>query len=250
MKRYRMVIAYDGTNFSGWQIQPNASSIQEELQKTLTTVLRAPIKIVGSGRTDQGVHAKGQVAHFECEHPIDTTRTLLSLNGILPIDIRVRSMEAVADDFHACRSATSKTYFYHLWLEPVIDPILHRYRLHVRKPLNLELIHKACKKFVGVHDFTTFANLRGPGIPYRNAVREITRLELIPQEGGVRLEFEGTGFLYKMVRNIVGVLLEVGQKRRTLKSIDALFEAKDRTSIGMPAPPHALFLQQVYYAGV
>lgn len=246
-RKYKIIIAYDGTQYSGWQIQPNARSIQDEIQKALTTILRTPIRIMGSGRTDQGVHAKGQVAHFEMEHCLDEQKVLLSLNGILPNAIRVRGIEQVPLEFHACRSAKSKIYYYHLWLEPVIDPILHRYRLHMRKPLDLKLIQKAAKKFVGRKDFTTFANLRSPGIGYRNAVRNLKRLDLISEEGGIRLEFEGEGFLYKMVRNIVGVLLEVGQRRRSIESIDALFEAKDRQKIGMPAPPHALFLKKVIY---
>ncbi len=246
-RKYRLVVAYDGTQFSGWQIQPNANSIQEELQNALTTVLREPIRIMGSGRTDQGVHAKGQVAHFEIDHCLDQERVLLSLNGILPKDIRVKSLESAPLDFHACFSAKTKIYHYHLWLEPVIDPILHRYRLHMRKPLDLKLIRQAAQHFIGVKDFTTFANLRGPGIHYKNAVRNLLRLDLVFEEGGARLEFEGEGFLYKMVRNIVGVLLEVGQKRRSIKSIEALFNARNRREIGMPAPAHALFLQRVNY---
>lgn len=246
-RKYRLIIAYDGTHFSGWQIQPNATSVQEEIQKALTTVLRAPTKIMGSGRTDQGVHAKGQVAHFEMEHCLDEEKVLLSLNGILPIDIRVRAIEQVPLDFHACRSAKSKIYHYHLWLEPVIDPMLYRYRLHVRKPLDLKLIQKATRKFVGKKDFTTFANLRGPGMIYKNPIRHLKRLDLVFQEGGVRLEFEGEGFLYKMVRNITGILLEVGQKRREICTIDELFKLRDRKKIGSPAPSHALFLQKVIY---
>lgn len=245
--KYRMIIAYDGTHFSGWQIQPNANSIQGEIEKALSTVLRTPIRITGSGRTDQGVHAKGQVAHFEIDHCLDEQKVLLSLNGILSADIRVRALEQVPLDFHATRSAKSKIYHYHFWLEPVIDPILYRYRLHVRKPLDLKLIQKATQKFVGVKDFTTFANLRGPGILYKNPVRHLRRLDMILEEGGVRLEFEGDGFLYKMVRNIVGVLLEVGNKRLNIESIDQLFEKKDRGAIGMPAPAHGLFLKKVNY---
>ncbi|MCH9634459.1 MAG: tRNA pseudouridine synthase A [Chlamydiae bacterium] len=246
-RRYRLTIAYDGTKFSGWQIQPNAKTIQEELQKALSTILRTPLSIVGSGRTDQGVHAKGQVAHFEVDHGLDHERVLLSLNGLLPTQIRVKALDIVDKDFHACYSAKTKIYHYHLWLESVVDPILYRYRLHMRKPLDLKLIQKAARKFVGLKDFTSFANLRGPGVFYKNAVRNLKRLDLVFEEGGVRLEFEGEGFLYKMVRNITGVLLEVGQKRRSILSIDELFEARNRQAIGMPAPAHALFLYKVNY---
>ncbi len=247
IKKYRMLIAYDGTNYSGWQIQPNGITIQETIQNALKTILKTSVKIQGSGRTDQGVHAKGQVAHFEVEHCLDVERLLLSLNGLLPKDIRVRFIDQVPLDFHATYSARSKIYHYHLWLEPVIDPVLHPYRLHVRKPLDLKQMTKAAKKFVGKKDFTTFANLRGPGIVYKNPIRHLIRLDMIPQEGGVRLEFEGDGFMYKMVRNIMGVLLEVGQKRRNVESLTELFKMKSRQAIGMPAPAHALFLQKVVY---
>lgn len=247
MKKYRLFIAYDGTNYSGWQVQPNGNTIQEEIEKALKTVLKMQVRIQGSGRTDQGVHAKGQVAHFEMPHCLDEEKLLLSLNGLLPKDIRVKKVDHVPEDFHAIYSARSKIYHYHLWLEPVIDPMLHPYRLHVRKPIDLKAMEKAAKKFVGKKDFTTFANLRGPGILYKNAVRHVLRLDMIPQEGGVRFEFEGDGFMYKMVRNIMGVLLEVGQKKRKVESLQKLFEAKDRKAIGMPAPAHALFLQKVNY---
>lgn len=247
-RKYKLVIAYDGSSYCGWQRQPNGTSIQSCIEEALTTVLRSPIKITGSGRTDQGVHAKNQVAHFEMEHCIDQEKLLLSLNGLLPKEIRIKAIDSVSLDFHACHSAEKKVYHYHLWLEPVIDPMYYPYRLHVRKPLDLSLMQKAAKQFVGEKDFTTFANLRGPGVHYKNAVRHLMRLDMVPQEGGVRFEFEGTGFLYKMVRNIMGVLLEVGQKRRSVNSIAQLFEQKDRKVIGMPAPAHALFLQKVYYA--
>lgn len=247
MNRYKLIIAYDGTSFSGWQIQPNANSVQQELQTALSTALRQPIRLQGSGRTDQGVHAKGQVAHFEIDQEVDQEKLLLSLGGLLPLSIRVKSIELVHSDFHACYSAKSKVYHYHLWLEPVIDPHVYPYRLHVRKPLDLELMKQAAKEFLGEKDFSTFANLRSPKEPYKNAVRHLKRLDCVEQEGGVRFEFEGNGFLYKMVRNIMGILLEIGQKRRSIESIKALFELKDRRQIGMPAPSHALFLQKVYY---
>lgn len=247
MKKYLIKVAYDGTSFSGWQVQINARSIQEEIEKALSTVLRTSIKISGSGRTDQGVHAKEQVAHFEVENEINASKTLLSLNGILPQTIRIKELYLTHPDFHARFSAKAKIYHYHFWTEPVIDPILYPYRLHMRKPFCQKSVQEALLFFVGEKDFTTFANLRESNQKIQNAKRHLKRLELIEQEGGFRLEFEGDGFLYKMVRNIVGVLIEIGQKRRDKETIQDLFNALDRKAIGMPAPPHGLFLQKVIY---
>ncbi len=218
-----MKISYDGSNYSGWQIQPNANSIQSELQAILAKVLRKPVSIYASGRTDQGVHALGQIAHFEFDQKIDLKKILLSLNGLLPWDIRVKEIKLVEDDFHARFSAKAKIYHYHFWNQDVIDPMHFSYRLHMRRPIDFELIKEATKCFIGKKDFTTFANLRESNQVLKNPYREIKRLDLIKQEGGYRLEFEGNGFLYKMVRNIVGVLIEVGQKRRDIKSIASLF---------------------------
>lgn len=247
MRKYRLKIAYDGTKYSGWQIQPNSLSIQEEIQNALSTSLRKPTKILGSGRTDQGVHAKEQVAHFEVDEKIDQRRLILSLNGILPLDIRIKEIQEVDLDFHSRYSAKSKIYHYHFWTEDVLDPMHYPYRLHMRKPFDKKRVQKALPYFTGQRDFTSFANLRQPNQILKNPIRNLMRLDAIEQEGGFRLEFEGDGFLYKMVRNIVGVLIEVGQNRRELETIPKLFEAKDRKVIGMPAPPHGLFLQKVVY---
>ncbi len=247
MYKYLMKISYDGSNYSGWQIQPNANSIQSELQIILAKVLQKPISIYASGRTDQGVHALGQRAHFEFDQEIDLKKLILSLNGLLPWDIRVKEIKQVEDHFHARFSAKTKIYHYHFWDQDVIDPMHFPYRLHMRKSIDFDLIKEAAKSFIGKRDFTTFANLRESNQVLKNPVREIKRLDLIKQEGGYRLEFEGDGFLYKMVRNIVGLLIEVGQKRRDIKSIEKLFENKDRKTIGAPAPPRGLFLQEVVY---
>lgn len=242
-----MKIAYDGTRYSGWQIQNNSSSIQDEIQKALSTALRKSMYITGAGRTDQGVHARAQGAHFEVEELVDTHKLLKSMNGILPWDIRIKSVDLVDNDFHARFSAKAKIYHYHFWLEEVIDPFFFPYRLHMQKPFDPKRVIEACPYFLGEKDFTTFANIRVSGHVCDNAVRKIYRLDAIMQEGGMRLEFEGNGFLYKMVRNIVGVLIEIGQKRREKESIEVLFAAKDRKAINAPAPARGLFLYDIIY---
>lgn len=244
---FKLIIAYDGTNYSGWQIQPNGVSIQEKLHQALKILLKQEVHITGSGRTDAGVHALGQVAHFTHSSDIDLRRLQNSLNGLLPIDIRIRSVEAVPLDFHARYSAISKTYHYHLHFDRVMDPFHRLYRLHVLEKINLGLLIDASQLFVGTHDFTSFANEAHAGVAAHDPVRNLARLDIIPQDGGVRLEFEGDGFLYKMVRNIVGTLLEVASGKMDINDIPKVFEAKDRRLAGKAAAPQGLFLVRVDY---
>lgn len=245
MHKYKMVLAYDGTNYSGWQIQPNALSIQEIIESHLKVLLKNSCTIVGSGRTDAGVHALGQVAHFNTDHLLDPMRFIYGLNGLLPRAIRIRSLEPVDETFHAQRSAISKIYHYHLWLEKYADPFLALYHYHFHEKLSLDLLRQATRSFIGARDFATFANVGGAT---KTTVRTIARIDIVPQRGGIRLEFEGNGFLYKMVRNIVGTLLEVASGKKELSDIETLFAAKDRRKAGVAAPARGLFLQEVIYS--
>lgn len=242
-----MLISYDGTHFCGWQIQPNGVSVQSKIHDALQISLRRPISIIGSGRTDAGVHALGQVAHFEHDEEIDHRRLLAALNGLLPSTIRVRSIEKADSSFHAQYSAIAKTYHYHLYLDSVMDPFKRLYTYQVRRRLDLALLQQAAEAFTGTHDFTTFANDAHAGSASRDPVRTLKRLDIIPEQGGVRLEFEADGFLYKMVRNIVGTLLEVASKKRPLHEIEQLFAVKDRRRAGKAVPPQGLFLVKVDY---
>jgi len=245
--KYKLTIAYDGTAYSGWQIQNNAVSIQSLLEDALTTILRTPTPVVASGRTDAGVHARGQVAHFTSETTPDLKKLHLSLNGILPDDIRILSVEETSPDFHARYSAISKEYHYHLHLQRTIDPFKRLYAYHDYSPLDLEKMKEASRHFIGTHDFTTFANEASKGSAAKNPIRTITRLDICPEPGGIRLEFEGDGFLYKMVRNITGTLLDVARGKIPVESIPKLFEAKDRTLAPSAAPSRGLFLVNVNY---
>jgi len=244
---YKMTIAYDGTAYSGWQIQPNGISIQAQIEEAIKIIVRKDVKVIGSGRTDAGVHALGQIAHFHCDRDLDLYRFLGSVNGILPRDIRVKSIEEMPLNFHAQRSALGKVYHYHLYLENVQNPFNRLYSYHVHDKMDLELLRKAALLFIGSHDFTSFANEAHTGAAYSNPIRNLKRLDIVYEQGGLRLEFEGDGFLYKMVRNIVGTLLEVAKGKRPISDIEAIFQAKDRKKAGMAAPPHGLFLVEVYY---
>jgi tRNA pseudouridine38-40 synthase len=247
MFNYRLIVAYDGTFYCGWQVQPNGITVQEILQKKIEVILRHPILLAGSGRTDAGVHALGQVAHFPHETEIDLYRFASSLNGLLPKDIRLIEVDQVPVEFHARYSAVGKTYHYHLWLDPVQSPFKRLYSLHVREKIDLTLLKQAAALFLGTHDFTAFANEAHSGSAAHDAVRTIKRLDLISQEGGLRIEIEADGFLYKMVRNIVGTLLDVGRGKMKMEAIPKMFIEKDRRLAGKAAPAHGLFLMHVDY---
>jgi tRNA pseudouridine38-40 synthase len=246
-RNYKLILSYDGTRYGGWQIQPNSVTIQQLLQEKIAIILRKEVCIIGSGRTDAGVHALGQVAHFHFDSEINLFRLHGSLNGLLPPDIRVNSIETVPLKFHSQHSAIGKSYHYHLHLDKVQNPFQRLYRLHVREKISVEQLRKAAQYFLGTHDFTSFANESHKGTASYDSIRTVQRLDIIDQEGGVRLEIEADGFLYKMVRNIVGTLLEISSGLRSIDEIPTIFEAKDRQKAGKAAPPHGLFLYKVDY---
>lgn len=244
---YKMTIAYDGTNYSGFQVQPNGITIQEAIESKLSIILKEKVLIRGSGRTDAGVHAENQIAHFHFKEELDKKRLLYSLNALLPKDIRIKSIEDAQDTFHAQYSAIAKTYHYHLHLDQVADPFCQNYRWHIHETLDLTKLKDAAKLFLGTHDFTAFANESDRGSAAHDPVRTLLRLDLVEQKGGIRLEFEADGFLYKMVRNLTGFLVDVARGKRDSSEIPFILAAKDRTKSGPAAPPQGLFLMSVKY---
>lgn len=247
MHNYKLTIAYDGTAYCGWQVQPNGVAIQEVMQQKIAIILRKEVNLIGSGRTDSGVHAIEQVANFLFPNPVDLYRFHGSLNALLPKDIRVKEIIEVPAGFHSQYSAIQKTYHYHLHLDRVQDPFRRLYSLHVREKIDLQELIDASQFFLGTHDFTSFANEAHLGCASHDPVRTIHRLDVVGQPGGVRLEFEADGFLYKMVRNIVGTLLEIGAGKRSKDTLPTILSAKDRRLAGKSAPPQGLFLVRVDY---
>lgn len=246
---YKLTITYDGTCYSGWQIQPNAPSIQHYLQESLRELCKGEhLSVIGSGRTDAGVHALNQVAHFRTLIHFDPNRLLLALNGLLPRDIRIKKVECAPLHFHSQYDAISKEYHYHLYFERVMDPFRRMHCWHVLRNCDLSLLKEATSLFVGTHDFTSFANEGHMGAVSRDPVRTLYRLDANLTEGGICLEFEGDGFLYKMVRNIVGIVVDVASHRLKMDDIISIFEAKDRRRAGPSAPAQGLFLVRVNYA--
>lgn len=211
----------------------------------MITALRHPLDLTGSSRTDSGVHAHGQIAHFDTDTPFEPARLRISLNALLPPDIRILQIDPVPSDFHARYSALSKIYHYHLHIDPIADPFTQLYRHQVYGPFNLDKLKQGASHFIGTYDFTSFANTKE--IPDKDAVRTLFRLEAIEQKGGVRLEFEGDGFLYKMVRNITGTLLDITASKLDPAQIPTILAARDRRKAGFAAPAQGLFLKKILY---
>lgn len=246
-RRYKIKIAYEGTHYSGWQYQPNAMSIQQMLEEKLQVFLKENISIQASGRTDAGVHAIGQIGHFDFSCEIDLEKFIKAASGLLPKDIRIMQIEPVSHEFHARYSASGKEYHYCLHLDPVMNPFQRYNRHHVKGNFDLAKLKQAAALFVGKHDFTSFANEPQAGSVSRNPVRHLRKLDVIEIDGGVALAFEANGFLYKMVRNITGTLIEVGKGKLAPEDIPRLFDAKDRRKAGKSAPALGLTLIEVRY---
>ena len=245
MHNYKLIVSYDGTDFGGWQIQPNAPSIQEALEKALSTYLRKPIKVTGSGRTDSGVHALGQVAHFKSESLIKPS-SLSSINALLPKSICVLQLDEAPLDFHARKSARSKIYRYCIYRGKCPGPFIQNYVTNVWDPIDLKLLKKALHEVIGVHDFASFANVN-KSRPNQSTIREIYRIDVIEKGPHLQLLFEGNGFLYKMVRNLTGGLLAVATKKMSLADFISAKEEKKRTKAIPAAPAKGLFLERVFY---
>ena len=244
--KYKIIISYDGSNYFGWQIQPNKNSIQAEIEKALSIILQEKIAIVGSGRTDAKVHAKGQVAHFLSSKILDLYRVQYSLNGILPKDIRILKIEKVSSNFHARFSATAKKYTYYINTSAYEDPFNRKYSYHFPYKIDYELLLQAKEKFIGTHDFTSFTNenKKKKNISF---IRQIYKLDIKRENNLLIFEFEGSGFLYKMIRNIVGTLLDIATHKLKVEELSSIFAAKDRTKASRAMPPEGLFLMEVCY---
>ncbi len=247
MHNYKLIIAFAGTKYSGWQIQSNGTSVQGLLQNAIRILIKEDVKLSGSGRTDAGVHAKGQTAHFKCSSPIDIYRFFGSLNALLPDDISILEIVEVPLEFHSRYWAVSKTYHYHLHLAPVESPFNRLYSWHIREKFDIEKLKEAAKLLVGTHNFTSFANDSDSGCAGRNPIRTMHCIKVVTEGQSVRLEYTADGFLYKMVRNLTGTLVEIGKGRRPVEDIVLILALKDRSKAGISAPAQGLFLVNVEY---
>lgn len=253
MRNIRLTIAYDGTDFHGWQRQPQAPTIQEALETSIEKITGGRGTLYGSGRTDAGVHAAGQVANFTTACPIPCPSLVKALNDILPIAIRVRKAEEVPAEFHARYSAKAKTYGYRILQAAICPPFLARYVYHHPYPLDCRRMAQAAQMLKGEHDFTSFAG-SDPARKERedrenSNVRQLFHSRIAVRKGLRMIVYEvrGSGFLHHMVRNIVGTLIEVGSGKLSPEDIPLILKARDRSKAGPTAPAGGLWLAKVEY---
>lgn len=247
MPRYKAVIAYDGTNFNGFQAQPNGRTVQEELEKTLKKMNNGrTIQIFGSGRTDAGVHAMGQVIHFDYPEDRPLERMRYALDTQTPEDISVKTVEKMPEDFHARYHVVEKTYQFRVDIGKPRSPFRRFYASYYPYPLDLDKIRRALPDLLGTHDFTSFC---ASGSSVEDKVRTIyeASMEVNAQGDELLFTFRGDGFLYKMIRILVGTLLKIGNGRMDESAIPSILAAKDRNLAGPTAHPEGLYLAEVTY---
>lgn len=241
---FRLVLEYDGAGFEGWQVQATGSrTVQGELEAAIARICNERVRVMGSGRTDAGVHAEGQVASVRLETERPALKLRRALNGVLPDDIVVLDLQRVPDEFDARRDAVSKLYRYSIWNGPQRSPLRAPRALRLERPLDLLAMRRAAGDLVGVHDFTAF---QAAGSQVKTSVRELLRIDVLGRSGAaVDLFFEGTGFLRHMVRILVGTLVQVGSHRRDPDSMPALLATQDRSQAGPTVPANGLTLMRV-----
>lgn len=244
MKRVKLTVAYDGTDYCGWQIQPNGITIEEVLNKKLSEMTGEPITIIGASRTDSGVHARGNVAVFDTASPIPAERMAYALNRKLPEDIVIVKSEEVPLDWHPRYQDCTKTYEYRIWNAEVPDPTRRHTTYHVSYRLNIEKMRQAAEYLVGEHDFASFCSIHKN---VKTTVRTIYELTIEQNGEEIIFRIRGNGFLYNMVRIIVGTLLRVGRGFYTPERVKEILEAKDRDVAGVTAPPQGLVLVEIRY---
>jgi tRNA pseudouridine38-40 synthase len=246
LRRVKLTVAYDGTAYAGWQMQPNGTTVQSVMEDVFARILREPVRVRAAGRTDAGVHAREQVVDFADAGVRDLETIVHGGNALLPPDIRILSAGEVPEAFDARRHATEKEYRYFLYLSPVPSPFLFRYAWHIEKPLDLYAVREGLSHLVGEHDFSSF---RGQGCNAISPVRTVFRAEVAKHDvpGLISIDVAGAGFLRHMVRNIVGTVVNAGKGKHSADHVGEILRARDRAAAGVNAPPHGLFLWRVSY---
>ena len=244
-KKFKMIVEYDGTRYHGWQRQKDDRSIQGEIEKALQKITAKSVTVIGSGRTDAGVHAEGQVASFESDTQIEPEALLKGLNSLLAEDIIIKACEYASASFHARYDVKSKVYCYKILNRPTPAAIGRQYSWFIRKPLNQDAMRAAIAHIIGRHNYKSF---EGTGSPRQHTTRQVYSAELIEHKGGLLLfHIEADGFLRYMVRNIVGTLVDVGMQKLTPDDFKRILDAKDRSQASATAPAHGLTLIEVKY---
>ncbi len=241
--RYFIDLSFDGTNYHGWQIQPNGMSVQERLQQALSTLLRTPIEVTGAGRTDAGVHARQMIAHFDVAQPVDAPQLAYKLNRILPRDISVQAVYEVSDDMHARFSAVSRTYHYYIHTRK--DPYLRHYSCEMHYTLDFDAMNRAASMLLEYDDFASFCKTHAD---VKTTLCRVTRAEWVrTSDHEWYFVITANRFLRNMVRAVTGTLIDVGRGRITLDQFRRIIESRSRTDAGESMPPQALFLEKIEY---
>ncbi|CAM6093281.1 unnamed protein product [Calypogeia fissa] len=247
--QWAMTVSYDGTRYSGWQIQPKAPTVQGTILETLSQITSCnqdELSLTAAGRTDAGVHAWGQVASFTTPFVFDNLETLhRSLNSMLPSDVRIREITAAQPDFHVRYHPINKTYQYKAYVAPVMDPCKQSYAFHVPYVMNVDAMQEAASFFVGIHNFTAFANASPKAV--LSPVREIYKFTVLSSGPDLLFEVQGKSFLYKQVRNMVGLLLKIGKGNLPSSAVCDALASQSRLAATAPAPAHGLYLMSVNY---
>ena len=244
MKRVLLTIAYDGTNYHGWQIQKNAVTVQQILCEALEKMLGKTFDVTGTSRTDAGVHAREFTCHIDCDDNIPEKAFVRGLNSFLPPDIAVKDCIEVANDFHARYNAKGKTYKYYIYNSNEKDPFKMRYSWQIERKLDVKLMNEFASKLIGTHDFYAFSSA---GRTVEDTVRTISECYVTKENDDIVLTVSANGFLYNMVRIIVGTAVEVSDKRIKVEDIPEILSSKKRELAGVTAPPQGLFLEKVHY---
>ncbi|MGE7601588.1 tRNA pseudouridine(38-40) synthase TruA [Peribacillus sp. NPDC097675] len=243
MNNYKLTIQYDGGRYQGWQRLGNSeNTIQGKIESVLTEMVGEPIEIIGCSRTDSGVHALSQIANFKSDTNMTEAEVMNYLNRYLPRDISIVEVTLVSDRFHARYNAKDKTYLYKIWNEQYTNPFMRKYSMHVEESLHVPNMIKASHYFIGSHDFTSYSNAKSKK---KSMVREIYSIDFEENAGFIEIRVRGNGFLYNMVRKIVGTLIEVGLGEIDAKNIPSIIESKERVQTGRMADPAGLYLENV-----
>lgn len=247
MRNIKLTIEYDGTNFGGWQKQPNQLNIQGEIERAIQIVTGKEVELIGSGRTDSGVHAFAQVANFKIDTDFPLEKMAIAFNSQLKQAIRIKKVEQVTEEFHSRYHCHQKTYAYFIDNSSQGTAIYRNLTYHVPQTLDVEAMKKAASYLVGEHDFSSF---KSSGTSSKSSVRTIYNAIVLKEQERVVIQLTGNGFLYNMVRIIAGTLVEIGKGEKTPEEIQEIIQAKDRQKAGKTLPPQGLFLMQVDYEKV
>ncbi|MGI6684678.1 MAG: tRNA pseudouridine(38-40) synthase TruA [Bacillota bacterium] len=245
MRNIKLIIAYDGGRYRGWQrLKDSDRTIQGKLESVISEMTGSPTEIIGSGRTDAGVHAKGQVANFHTKSQMSVKEMHTYINHYLPQDIVVLDIREAAERFHSRYNVKNKNYAYYIWNHWIPSPFHRKYSYHLPERLDISLMQEAAQKLMGTHDFIGFSSVKKTK---KSTIRTIEEISIIKEDNMVKFNFIGDGFLYNMVRIITGTLVEIGLKEKEITYIDEIFEEKNRSLAGKTLPPQGLFLEEVTY---